>query len=177
MADISIQGITAPEKISKEHDLLNFDSGEPTLNDWLRRRAMRNEESGASRTYVVRAENRVIGYYSLAVGAVAHEQAPSRIKRNMPNPIPVMILGRLAVDKRFHGYGIGTGLLQDAILRTLQAADIAGVRALLVHAISDAAKQFYMDRGFAASPLDPLTAMITLAEAYKALTDVSEVPV
>lgn len=161
--------ISTPEKLLPEHDLADFDSGEPALDDWLRQRALANEESGASRTYVVCVGNRVVGYYSLAVGAVAHVGAPGRVKRNMPDPVPVMILGRLAVDKSFHARGIGSGLLRDAVLRTVQAAEIAGIRAILVHALSDAAKRFYQSHGFIASPIDPMTVMITVAEAVKTL--------
>jgi GNAT superfamily N-acetyltransferase len=162
------QPLTAPEKLRADHDLSQFDCGEPALDDWLRRRALPNEESGASRTYVVCAGPRVVGYYALAVGAVAHGEAPGRVKRNMPDPVPVMIIGRLAIDKDFQGKKIGPGLLRDAVLRTLQAADIAGVRALLVHAISERARKFYEDCGFIASPVDPLTLMITVAEAVRA---------
>jgi GNAT superfamily N-acetyltransferase len=167
MGEVKPGGLTAPEKLTQHHDLVAFDSGETVLDEWLRRRAAQNEVSGASRTYVVRAGNRVAGFYSLAVGAVTHEQVPGRIKRYMPDPIPVMILGRLAVDKAFQGKGIGTGLLKDAVLRTMQAGEIAGIRALLVHAISDAAKRFYEAYGFIASPVDPMTLMITLAEAER----------
>ena len=117
--------------------------------------------------FILCAGKRVVGYYSLAVGAATYEQVAGRIKRNMPDPIPVMILGRLAVDRTFQGKGIGTGLLKDAVLRTLQAANIAGIRALLVHAISDTAKRFYEAYGFIASPVDPMTVMITLVEAER----------
>jgi len=161
--------LSAPEKLLAEHDLANFDSGEPALDDWLRRRALANEERGSSRTYVVCVGKRVVGYYSLAVGAAAHVDAPGRVKRNMPDPVPVMVLGRLAVDKDFQGRGIGSGLLRDAVLRTMQAAEIAGIRAILVHALSDAAKHFYQRHGFIASPIDPMTVMITVAEAVKTL--------
>ncbi|HEV2381986.1 MAG TPA: GNAT family N-acetyltransferase [Terriglobia bacterium] len=159
--------IGPPEKLSAEHDVSEFYSGEPALDDWLRRRALNNEASGASRTYVVCAGRKVLGYYTLAAGAIARTHAPGRIRRNMPNPIPVVILGRLAVDKTSRGKGVGTGLLRDAVLRTLQAAEIAGVRAILVHAISEAAKRFYEKYGFVASPVDPMTVMITTAEAPK----------
>ena len=159
--------IGPPQRLSPDHDLSAFDSGEPALDDWLRRRARQNEESGASRTYVVCAGNRVLGYYTLAVGALAHAQAPGRIRRNMPDPIPVMILGRLAVDKSMHGRGIGAGLLRDGVLRTMQAADIAGIRAVLVHAISEPAKRFYEKHGFIASPVDPMTVMIPIAQAAR----------
>ncbi len=164
----SDQPLNAPEKLRAEHDLSEFECGEPSLDDWLRRRALQNEESGASRTYVVCAGQKVVGYYALAVGAVAHAEAPGRVRRNMPDPVPVMIIGRLAVHKDFHGKKIGPGLLRDAVLRTLQAADIAGVRAVLVHAISERARKFYEDCGFIASPMDPMTLMITVAEAVKA---------
>lgn len=139
------------------------------LDDWLRRRAIPNEESGASRTYVVCVGQRVVGYYALAAGAVDHAHAPGRVKRNMPEPVPVMVIGRLAVDSRFQGCGIGPALLRDAILRTIQAAGIAGIRAILVHAISARAKSFYENCGFTSSPVDPMTLMITIAEAEKAL--------
>jgi GNAT superfamily N-acetyltransferase len=161
--------ISPPEKLSPSHEVSAFDCGEQVLDDWLRRRALPNEVSGASRTYVVCHGKRVAGYYTLAAGAIAHTEAPGRVRRNMPDPVPVMVLGRLAVDKVFHGMGIGTGLLRDAILRTLQAAEIAGIRAILVHALSANAKHFYEKYGFAASPVDPLTVMITVEEAAKML--------
>jgi GNAT superfamily N-acetyltransferase len=163
------QEIRAPEKLRADHDVSLFDCGEVALDDWLRRRALQNEESGASRTYVVCAGKRVVGYYALAVGSVAHGEAPGRVRRNMPDPVPVMILGRLAVDWNYHGQNIGAGQLRDAVLRTLQAADIAGIRALLVHAISEPAKRFYEKWGFVVSPVDPMTLMITLAEAARVL--------
>ncbi len=127
--------LSAPEKLSSDHDLSQFHCGEPTLDDWLRRRALQNEESGASRTYVICDGKRVVGYYALAVGAVAHVEAPGRMRRNMPDPVPVMVIGRLALDQSVQSQGIGPALLGDAILRTLQAAEIAGIRAILVHAI------------------------------------------
>jgi GNAT superfamily N-acetyltransferase len=138
-----------PERLSAQHDLSGFDSGEPALDDWLRRRAERNEASGASRTYVVCAGRKVAGYYALAAGAICHLDAPGRIKRNMPDPIPVMLVGRLAVDKAFHGQGVGAGLLRD---------------------VSEEAKRFYEKYGFVASPVDPLTVMITMAEAARIIT-------
>jgi len=159
--------IGSPEKLSTDHDLSGFDSGEPALDVWLRRHAERNEASGASRTYVVCVGGKVVGYYTLAAGAIAHPEAPGRIRRNMPDQVPVMVLGRLAVDKSIQGQGVGTGLLQDAVLRIVRAAEIAGVRAILVHAISDGAKQFYEKYGFVSSPVDPLTVMITVTEAAR----------
>lgn len=159
--------LSAPEKLRADHDLSAFECGEPALDDWLRRRALQNEESGASRTYVVCAGKQVAGYYALAVGAVAHTAAPGRVRRNMPDPVPVMVIGRLAVHQRFQGRGIGPGLVRDAVLRTLQASDIAGIRAILVHAISERARKFYAECGFVASLVDPMTLTITVAEAAK----------
>ncbi|MFZ0694417.1 MAG: GNAT family N-acetyltransferase [Alphaproteobacteria bacterium] len=162
--------ISLPEKLRAGLDLESFDSGEFMLDDWLRRRALQNEENGASRTYVVPVGKRVVGYYALAVGAVAHSDAPGRVKRNMPGPLPVIVIGRLAVDRAFQGRGIGPGLLRDAVVRTLQAAEIAGIRAILLHAISERAKRFYEKYGFVASPVDPMTLMVTVADAMKSLS-------
>jgi len=158
-----------PRSIHADDDPSPFDSGEPVLDHWLKKQAHQNEASGASRTYVlVRPETRtIIGYYSLATGAVLRANAPGGIRRNMPEPIPVIVLGRLAVDRNWQGHGIGKGLLRDAILRTLQAAEIAGIRALLVHALSAEAKAFYEHCGFQPSPIDPLTLMLRLNDAAK----------
>lgn len=160
--------IGPPEHLHAGHDLSAFDSGVAALNDWLKRRALANEGSGASRTYVVSAGGKVIGYHALATGAVTLQTASGRIRRNMPDPIPVMVLGRLAVDKAYQAKGLGRALLRDGILRTLQAAAIGGIRAILVHAISEEAKRFYERYGFTPSPFDPM--MITVADAVKALS-------
>jgi GNAT superfamily N-acetyltransferase len=159
--------ITPPEHLNADHDLREFSCGEPSLDHWLRNRALKNEGMGASRTYVVCGSGRVVGYYAIAAGAVAHTEAATRVKRNMPDPVPVVLLGRLAVDSGFQGRGIGADLLGDAVLRTLQFAEIAGVRAILVSAISPSAKSFYESQGFIPSPVDPQILMITLAEAAK----------
>ena len=154
--------LSAPAPLTSAHDISDFFCGEPSLDDWLRQRALKNETSGATRTYVVCSGDTVVGYYSLAVGSIEHQFTPGNIKRNMPQPIPVMILARLAVDRRYAGQDIGTGMLRDALLRTLQAADIAGIRALLVHALNEKAATFYRERGFAASPFDPLVLFLAL---------------
>jgi GNAT superfamily N-acetyltransferase len=159
--------ISPPELLNSDHDLSQFRCNERALDDWLKRRAVQNQEGGASRTYVVCSGSRVVGYYALAAGAVDHTSAPGRVKRNMPNPVPVIVIGRLAIDAGFQGRGIGPALLRDAVLRTLQAAEIAGIRAILVHAISEHAKRFYERWGFVSSPIDPMTLMITVAEAVK----------
>ena len=158
-----------PEKISSDHDLSQFQSGEPALDDWLRKHALQNEGSGASRTYVVCIGKRVVAYYALATGAIAHLAAPGRVRRNMPDPVPVMVIGRLAVDQTMQGEGIGPALLRDAILRTVQAAEFVGIRAILVHAISERAKRFYEKWGFVSSLVEPMTLMITIAEAQRVI--------
>lgn len=164
-----VEEIRAPEHLTPEHDLATFDSGIPALDDWLKRRALANEQAGASRTYVVCAGGRVVGYYALATGGVVQAAATGRVRRNMPDPVPVMVLGRLAVDQAYQGGGLGADLLRDAILRILQAAKLGGIRAILVHAVSEEAKRFYERHGFVASPVDPMTLMITVADAEKAL--------
>ena len=136
---------------------------------WLRQRAQRNQESGASRIYIIRAGNRVVGYYALAAGAAAEADATGRTRRNMPDPVPVMVIGRLAIDSAYPGRGLGRALLRDAVLRTIQVVDIAGIRAILVHAISEDAKRFYQRCGFQPSPLDPRILMITMRDAHRAL--------
>ena len=169
MGQVEIGKISAPEKLNPALDLSQFLCGEPELDDWLKRRALHNEESGASRTYVVCIGRQVVGYYALSAGAAAHRDAPGRVKRNMPNPVPVMVIGRLAIDLKFQGRGIGTALLKDAVLRTVQAAEIAGIRAILVHAISESAKRFYQKLGFMESPTNPMTMMITVQAAADTL--------
>lgn len=158
-----------PEPITAAHDLSGFDCGQAALNDWLRRRALANNPAGASRTYVVACAGTIVGFYCLSAGSIFSRDATGRVRRNMPDPIPVMVLGRLAVDVRWGGQGIGAGMLKDAVIRSLQVADIAGVRALLVHAKDPGAAGFYAHFGFQPSPLDPLTLMITLQDAAKAL--------
>lgn len=139
------------------------------MDDWLKRYAFKNEQEGASRTYVACIDRTVIAYYCLAVGGLSRSTVPGKVRRNMPDPIPVMVIGRLAVDRSWQGKGLGRALLRDAILRTVQAADIAGIRAILVHALSDEAKRFYTRCGFYPAPVDPLMLMTTLSEAKKAL--------
>ena len=135
------------------------------LDDWLKRRALANQISGASRTFVVTdPEGAVVGYYAIAAGAVSHQLATSNVRRNMPDPIPVIVLARLAVDHRVHGRKIGSALLQDAVNRAVAVSDNAGVRALLVHALNEDAKGFYERYGFHASPVHPMTLMLRLSQ-------------
>lgn len=163
--------LSAPQPLADWHQLADFDSGEPSLDDWLKRRATRNQASGSSRTYVVCEGPRVVGYYCLAAGALGHAEAPSALKRNRPDPVPVLVLGRLALHKDHQQKGIGTALLNDAIRRAIQAADIAGVAALLVHAISEQARRFYLSRGFTESPVQPMTLCLMLATVDQALRE------
>jgi GNAT superfamily N-acetyltransferase len=156
--------VSAPEALSPRHGIADFACGNPVLDDWLQKRALPNQRFGGSRTYVVAVDGRVIGYYALAAGAASLSQAPGRIRRNMPNPIPAIILGRLAVDRAWQGKGVGSDLLRDAIVRARQAAEIAGIRALLVHAIDERAAAFYQKAGFIPSPLNPLTYFLDLAQ-------------
>lgn len=160
--------VGAPEHLTADHHTLHFDSGVPDLDVWLKRRALANEASGASRTYVVSSSGQVVGYYALATGAVAQAHATGKVRRNMPEPIPVMVIGRLAVDRKYQRQGLGAALLKDAILRTVQAASIAGIRAILLHAMSDDARRFYEQAGFVSSPVDPMTMMVTLADVDRA---------
>jgi GNAT superfamily N-acetyltransferase len=151
-----------PAPITADQKLADFDSGESFLNEWLKKRAFKNHMSGASRCFVLCAGANAIGYYSLSAGAISHETAPKSMRRNMPDPLPVLLLGRLAVDKRYHNQGIGQALLRDAMLRAVNVAGNAGVFALLVHALSYQAKQFYLSRGFVESPLQPMTLIMTI---------------
>lgn len=161
--------LRAPEKLAAIHALDAFQCGIATLDDWLKKRAWRNEQEGASRTYVLCAGNRVVGYYCLAAGSLMSVQAPGKVRRNMPDPIPVMILGRLAVDRDWQGQRLGRGLLRDAVLRVLGAAETVGVRAILVHALSEDAKRFYQSGGFVESPVHPMTLVVLLKDARRAL--------
>lgn len=154
--------LSAPALLTETHELDLFQCGNITLDEWLRRRARANQVSGASRTYVVADAMRVVGYYCLASGALDQAEAPSAIRRNMPDPIPMAVLGRLAIDSNWQGKGIGVALLQDAVARTAQAAAIMGIRGILVHAISNEAKAFYERYGFQASPNNPMTLVMSL---------------
>jgi len=160
---VKLAALGPPVPITAEHNTALFQCRHESLNDWLRRRALANASSGATRTYVVCAEElRVVGYYALAAGSLDVQLAPSRLRRNMPNPLPVVVLGRLAVDDAWLGRGVGGGLLKDAVLRSLQAADLIGACALLCHAIDADAKAFYARHGFVESPTQELTMMLGL---------------
>jgi GNAT superfamily N-acetyltransferase len=145
------------EKLRREHAVEEFDCGHTELNRFLQRHALQNQRSGGAQTYVGLVDSTVVGYYALAVGSVEQEAAPERVKKGLAkHAIPIMLLARLAVDRHWQKRGIGAALLKDAVLRTLQAAEIAGIRALVVHAKDDSAKAFYQRFDFIPSPTDPL---------------------
>lgn len=166
---ISAAALSPPEPIHPDHDLGPFDSGVPALDEWLRKRALANDAGGASRTYVVAAGGVVVGYYCLSTASILAADAPGSVRRNMPDPIPAMLLGRLAVDKGWAGRGLGAALLRDAARRTVQVSEIVGIRALLVHAIDDTARRFYERYGFTSAPGNPLTLMVTVPAIRKAM--------
>jgi predicted N-acetyltransferase YhbS len=160
---------SAPEPLAPRHRLDGFFCGAPQLDDWLERRAQANQASGASRTFVACDSGVVVAYYALASSAVSVETSPGRFRRNMPEPIPVVVLARLAVAQSRHGRGIGRALVQDAARRVIHAADAIGIRGLIVHALSEDAAAFYRRIGFDPSPLDPMTLMVTLANLRASL--------
>jgi predicted N-acetyltransferase YhbS len=161
--------VRAPEPIVAHHRVDSFDSGVESLDHWLERRALKNQATGASRTFVACDNRRVMAYYALASSAITVEAAHGRFRRNMPDPIPVVVLGRLAVDKSLQGKGTGRALVRDAGLRVIQAADTIGIRGMIVHALSAAARTFYAHVGFEPSPLDPMMLMVTLADLKASL--------
>jgi GNAT superfamily N-acetyltransferase len=160
---LSLQ-LTPPAALTASHRLGDFECGETALDDWLKRRALANQASGASRTFVVTdGEGAVRGYYAVAAGAVSHQLTTSAVRRNMPDPVPVLVLARLAVDRRAQGRHLGAALLRDAVSRAMAVSQNAGVRALLVHALHEKARQFYEHHGFTPSPVHPLTLMLRLS--------------
>jgi len=161
--------VSAPEPLDEHHDTEAFASGVASLDTWLKRRAMKNQATGASRTFVACEGKRVVAYYSLASSSVTVGEAPGRFRRNMPDPIPVVVLGRLAVDQSLQGKGLGRALVRDAGLRLIQAADTIGIRGMIVHALSAEARAFYERAGFDPSPLDPMTLMMTLTDLKASL--------
>ena len=161
--------LKAPSPIESSHDVSAFSCGHSSLDDWLKRRALANQKSGASRTFVVCDETRVVAYYALAAGALACAEATGKFRRNMPDPIPVAILARLAIDVGFQKQGLGRALFRDASLRILAAADAIGIRGILVHAISEEAANFYRAVGVESSPASPQTLMMTLVDLQAAL--------
>ncbi len=156
--------LSPPERLAGHHQVQDFHSGESSLDDWLRRRARADQASGASRAYVVCDAEKVAGYYALASGAIAVAAAPGRFRRNMPDPIPVAVLARLAVDQAYQERGLGRALFRNAARRVASAADVIGIRGMVVHAISEEAKRLYLALGFDPCPHEPMTLVVTLSD-------------
>lgn len=158
----------APEPLRAHHQVIDFDCGRITLNDWLIRHAQQAQASGSAKTFVVCDELRIAGYFSLTVGQVDSLEAPERVRKGMGHhPVPVVILARLAVDREYQRNGIGIGMLKDAIRRTFAIAEHAGIRALLTHPIDDAAARFYTRFGFVASPLREQQLLLLLKDTRR----------
>lgn len=160
-----MSGYSLPRPITEHDDTSNFDSGAPSLDEYLRKRALASHIQGASRCFVTCRDGRVVGYYALASASVQHVHVPGKVRRNMPDPVPVVLLSRLAVDRKEQGTGLGKNLLSDAILRSVEASEIIGVRALLVHALDESAGAFYAHFDFDPSPTDPLHLLLLVKDA------------
>lgn len=156
------------EKLRRDHPIDSFDCGEEALNQWLRKYSLQNQGAGAAQSYLGLVDGVVVGYYSLAVGQIESIEAPEGLRKRLArHPIPIMLLARLAVDKNWQRKGVGRALLRDAILRTLQAAEIAGICAIAVHAKDNVARRYYEQFDFAASPSDPLHLLVLLKDIRK----------
>jgi len=161
--------LSAPEPIGTNHQIGDFSSGVVSLDEWLKRRALSNQASGAARTFVVCEADRSLAIMPWPPVAVNVAGAPGRFRRNMPDPIPVVVLARLAVDRAYQGRSLGRALVRDAVRRVVNAADAIGIRGIIVHAISDDAKAFYLALGFEPSPIEPMTLMVTLTDIRRSL--------
>lgn len=155
---------SSPKRIKPEYKIDDFDCQEPSLNDWLKKRALKNDLEDASRTYVVCCGDRVVAYYSLHLGCIKHSEALGKIKRNMPDPIPAIVLGRLAVDINYQKQGIARALIKDMFLRSLQVSELAGTKAILVKALNEKVVNFYQSFGFIQSKTDALLLMKAISE-------------
>jgi GNAT superfamily N-acetyltransferase len=161
------------EKLTKKHNLEGFDCGRASLNDWLKRFALINQQNDSARTYVLATEKNVLGYYSLSAGAVRRDEAPTRVAKGLAShPIGVILLARLAVDRHQHGKGWGTDLIRDALLRALGASDSIGARAVLVHALDERAAAFYGKFGFEVSPVDAKRLMLLMKDLRASLKEI-----
>lgn len=161
------QDVSLTEKLSPEHILTGFDCGIAALNDWLLRFARTNQAAGTSQIYVAHRSGRVIGYYAIAAASVFRDDSPERVVNR--HPVPVAMIARLAVDRNEHGKGLGAALLKDALVRITGAADIIGVRAVLVHAKDETARAFYQYFDFISSPVDPLQMFLLVKDIRHAL--------
>ena len=164
-----IPELSRPTPLNVDLEFDDFNSGVEPLDDWLNRFAGHNDREGGPRTFVVCAGRRVVGYYTLALCSVTLGTAIGRLPRDIPNPVPVVLLGRIVIDQACQSRGLGADLLRDAVLRVVAAGDTAGIRAILVHAISPEARTFCEKQGFRPSPIDPMTFMITMSDAKRML--------
>ena len=155
---------SAPELLTEAHVIADFSCGESSLDHWLQRRARANQISGVSRTFVVCVASRVVAFYALATSVIASSEATGRFRRNMPDPIPVVVLARLAIDQNHQGQGLRRALFQDAARRIIVASEVIGIRGLIVHAITESAKAFYLQLGMECSPIEPMMLMATLSD-------------
>ena len=169
IGEVDLKNLCAPEPISSAHNLTGFSCGHESLDNWLTQRALKNEANNSTRTFVVCNGDNVVGYYSLAAGSVMRDHATSKLQRNSPDPIPVIILCRLAVQSGLQGRGIGRSLVRDALLRSIRAAEDIGVRAILVHALDGKVVKFYLDLGFEPSPIQEETFFMPLMQVKKIL--------
>jgi GNAT superfamily N-acetyltransferase len=163
-----VTGYSTPRPISADDDTSSFSSGDSALDEWLKRYALVNHTAGAARVFVTLRDTQVVGYYALAATSIMRDDATERAAKAMPQPVPAILLGRLAISQKEQGHGLGKHLLRDAVTRTLLAAEAIGVRVLLVHAVSEDARQFYLHFGFEPSPTDPLHLMLLLKDARQA---------
>jgi len=162
---MALAGFSEVERLTEEHDLSRFDCGKLSLDDWLRRFALINDRNDSARTYVVHRHRVVLGYYSLDAGSVVREEATARVAKGLArHPIPVAVLARLAVDLAVKGSGLGAALLKDALLRVHGAADVIGIRAILVHAIDPQARSFYRHFEFEPFPTDDLRLLLLMKD-------------
>jgi len=172
-----VSEIRRVEKLRRDHPVEEFDCGREELNRYLLRYAWQNQQAGAAQTYVGIVGKVIVGYYALAVGQVTLEDAPERLKKGLAkHPVPIMLLARLAIDRRWQGQGVGKALLRDAMQRTLQAADIAGIRAFAVHAKDEEARRFYEHFDFIPSPTDSLHLFVLLKDVRRIVSNFGVVP-
>ena len=156
---------SSPRSLTAEDDFADFDCGESSLDNWLRQHALANQAAGASHCYVTCSDDRVVGFYTLSTGSVVRASAPKRVRTNMPDPIPVILLGRMAVDLKHQGQGLGAQLVRDAIEQTVRAADAIGLAALLVHTQTETARAFWEHYEFVRSPTDEMHLMLPIKAA------------
>jgi GNAT superfamily N-acetyltransferase len=161
--------LSPSEPLSERHRIEDFDSGEKSLDDWLKRRARANQAGGATRTYVICEGEKVAAFYALASGAITVESVPGRFRRNMPDPIRVAVLARLAVDRAYQRRGLGRAMFRDAAHRVVNAADAIGIQGIVVHAISEEVRNFYLALGFDPCPRERMTLVATLSDIRASL--------